>query len=162
MQNRKWTSMPLVNAESILIYKQLQVLEHRFNDFGQSSLTPAMMTTAPMTSCFALFVTLRMHSKIAMPGFLFFPVIVLEALTAIIFAAHIGAQVLIESQEVLKKWNRYGATLKETKNRWLLKTIKSLPRIKIGIGSVNFVDTLTTLVMLEFIANNTISLLLMS
>lgn len=139
-------------------YAQIQLLVKQMNVTFQDFFIPIGLAFFSNALIFVLYVCIKLHDAIPMPGFLFFPLILTDALLVIGVDFASAGFVHSKSNVVIAKWKM----LCGFKRRTQLKTkAHSFPPLKIRFG-MNFIDEMTSLTILDFCLNQTVSLLLMS
>lgn len=134
-------------------YRQLQLIETQMNVTFRALFIPGGFTTASVIVIFSLYVCIKMHSAIRMPGFAFYPTLLIDAMLVIGVDFASAGGVYSKSKRfvtICRKWNSRKALRLEG---------KSLQPLKIRFG-MNFIDELTSLTILDFCLSQTVSLLL--
>jgi len=106
-----------------------------------------------------LYVCVRLHQVIPMPGFAFFPLLSMDGFS-VIYIIKIAAGVFVQS-------TNFVTTVRKSKQDYGRKTmykkqVRSLDLIKIYFSKTNFVDKKTPLVFLDFAFAHTVSLMLLT
>jgi len=142
------------------IYRQIQLLVAAHNNIHQKVLT--VCTTGLYQTCFILpaFVIIRHGDQLLFPLIVCFGVIIVYALMAIFeIVGAVIVNVFSVSKAVVQSFKSIPVTTKGN-DKWIRKFGKSLPIVKMGLGSGNFFDECTPLVMVDFAITQTVSLLL--
>ncbi|XP_035708005.1 uncharacterized protein LOC118435717 [Folsomia candida] len=142
----------------IKLYKSIQILEKYFNAFLLPRVIPVLITGVPILQIISLYVCLNHNQDIDMPGFLVFPLLLMEAAGTIIFVFTLASKIN-NSSETMVKFLKDGIRKGSGNKAHLKKEIKSLSLLKIKFGS-NFIDRGTPLVIETFCINQTVSLTL--
>jgi len=139
-----------------MLYRQIQLIGHIYNYVFQREYTPSIVATITGEIIVCVFVCIRLHDVVPMPGFLFYPLLLVDGLSVILTTKVAG--------EVYRKSGVYLFSLREnvklTRKHRLVKELKSLAPIKIRFGASNFIDELTPLVLLDFCFCQSVSVLL--
>ncbi|OXA48160.1 hypothetical protein Fcan01_16887 [Folsomia candida] len=140
-------------------YKCLRLLEKTINHAMKGQLVPAMIGVCPQIQVFSMFVCIKLYSKIPMPGFLIFPLVMFDSSVNNLVIETLAAKVNTNSVKFLSDLNR---GLKSFPNKSShRKEMRACTAAKIQFGQ-NFVDKGTPLVIENFCFNQTVSLLLLN
>ncbi|OXA40279.1 hypothetical protein Fcan01_24857 [Folsomia candida] len=142
----------------IKLYKYIQIYEKSFNAFLQPRVIPAIITCVPAIQIIALYVCLNHNEDIEMPGFLVFPLLLVDGFGTVILIFTLASHVHNSSENVMQTLKKSVGKLTGNKSG-LMRQIRSLSVLKIKFGS-NFIDRGTPLVMETFCINQTVSLTL--
>lgn len=93
-----------------------------------------------------------------MPGFSFFPMVLMDTTLVIGFDFAAMSFVYTQSKETMKEWRQLDWFKRKSNVRG---KFRSLPLLKVRFG-LNFVDELTSLTVLNFCMNQIVSLLLIT
>lgn len=116
---------------------------------------PGILTCVSALFVFSFFVSTKLVHVIALPGFAFFPLALVDCAVIILFELTIAGFVHAKSNQLLNSWEKVG------RKSGIRMSIKSLTPLKVRMGS-NYVDKFTALVVLDFCVSQTASLLMMS
>lgn len=148
---------------SIRTYRCIQLLEKILNDALHDKLAPAIIGIGPLIQVFTQFVCVKLYSKIPLPGFLVFPIILINSLISNLVIQTLAAKVNSISAELLlllkSELSCFPTKSKTRKQNWKELTACKPTRIQFG---QNFVDMGTPLVIENFCINQTVSILLLS
>lgn len=122
-----------------------------FQDF----FTPVGLSVCSNALIFALYVCIRLHDVIPMPGFVFFPMILGDAMLIIGVDFASAGPVYLTSKEVSSQWKMLAGKSQAKRKA------RSFCPLKVRFG-MNFIDELTSLTILDFSVGQTVSLLVMS
>jgi hypothetical protein len=143
-------------------YDQLQLLMKQMNVTFQDFFTPGLFMSTSNAIVFILYVCIKLHSDVPMPGFAFFPMVLMDAVLVIGFDFAAAGFVYAKSKSVIGRWTRMENRFRNNQSNKLVKAKAcSFPSLKLRFG-MNFVDELTTLTILDYCLNQTVSLLLMT
>ena len=136
------------------MYRSLQILESQINICCKDFFLSGLLIIVSAVFVLSLFVCIKLNQAIPLPGFLFFPLALFDVCIIILVEYTTAALIWKRSSELLILWK------KQSKHKTMFKaTLKSLSPFKIKFG-MNFVDSLTPLVILDFCINQTASMLL--
>jgi hypothetical protein len=141
----------------IRVYKILQILMSSWNGFNRKCVLPCILQAATIVCIISLYVCLVMSGEIPLPGFLLFPLLLVNCVCFIIFICTKASSVNISSIAFIAQ--ERSRLAKFNKNALLRKVVKSIPPLKVEFAS-NYIDKLTPLVLLNFCINQTVSLLI--
>ncbi|OXA63516.1 hypothetical protein Fcan01_00133 [Folsomia candida] len=146
-------------TKSLHTYRCVRLINKTLNHATQGQLVPAMIGVAPQLQVFAQFVCIKLYSKIPLPGFLFFPLLVVDSTICNLIVESMAAKVNTNSVKLLSDLNRElkGLPVKSS----CRKELRACTAAKIQFGQ-NFVDKGTPLVIENFCFNQTVSLLLLN
>jgi hypothetical protein len=142
-----------------------------FNGCMQSWFVPELIFSGSTMQIVCMFATIRLHDRIGMPGFSFFPLMGLDNFITVFFMNDFASGIVMKSGLYLSTWRNASllthsnqANNNNNKKRYhqVRREIKSCTRMKVGFGSANYIDRLTPLVMEDFCINQTLSLILLS
>lgn len=138
------------------MYRRMQILEIHLNGCFRAQFFPLVLSGMTALLIFCLYSCIRLHDKIPMPGFSYFPMVAMDGIVSILVMNTKAANVLEHSMAVITKMRndtRYG------RKHWVKKMSSSLTPLKINF-MMNFVDKSTPLIFINFSLNQVVSLLL--
>lgn len=144
-------SKPAPIFKSLSVYRELQILTHRYNSIQQDVIIITMIWIVMVAFIGCFLVLISFGFSIHIPLLLSFLCILLDAFLAIIVIFgnfgkwHTKSSMVI--QFLKRKMNIKGNA---REGRWVSKYLSSMPILKVRIGSVNFVDRFTPLIMVHF------------
>ncbi|XP_035715556.1 uncharacterized protein LOC118438863 [Folsomia candida] len=148
------------NQACLKLYRSIQILEKYMNGCTMVRIVPSMVLCTPNLQIISQFVSIKLHSKIAMPGFLIFPLIMVDAVIVNVFVYTLASWVNSTSTKLLQTQVRRTVQFGGKKSQ-LAREIRACGVLKIKFGS-NFIDNGTPLVIQNFCFNQTLNLLLIS
>ncbi|OXA47609.1 hypothetical protein Fcan01_17605 [Folsomia candida] len=143
----------------IRTYRQVHIVEKMFNDYLMARITPAIVMAIPAIQIVTQFVSVTMHDQIAMPGFLVFPLFLVNGFINNVLVFTLASWINSTSKEMLEKFGRQVAHVGGKGRAYLRKEVQSLNCMKIKFGT-NFIDRGTPLVIQNFCLAQTMSLVL--
>lgn len=130
------------------------------NEFLMARVVPALVSLTPIVQIICQYVCIKLHDQISMPGFLMFPLILVDAVVINGFVFTLASAINSTSAKLLethvKRTVEFGG-----KRSVLAREIKACGVLKIKFGS-NYIDNGTPLAIQNFCLNQTLSLLLLS
>ncbi|CAL8132155.1 unnamed protein product [Orchesella dallaii] len=142
------------------LYRQVQLLTFSYNNIHQKILTTFSSALMQSVCTLALFAIIKFGDELILPVILMFWVLVGDlVLYTFDSEGAVKSNLFKTSKDILHDLKC--VAMGTQNSRWLRRYVKSLPVLKIGIGSGNFYDELTPLVLIDFSINQTVSLLLM-
>lgn len=126
------------------------------NGYARNQVAPAVVIGMPSVQILSLFVCIKLHDVVPMPGFLIFPLILVDTFINNILTFTMASNVHNVSEQFLHDWSK---RIPGGMDSSLRKQLKACNVLRIRFGS-NFVDRCTPLVIQDFCANQTMSLLL--
>ncbi|OXA44883.1 uncharacterized protein LOC110857362 isoform X1 [Folsomia candida] len=143
---------------SLRKYNACRLLVAQMNIMFRNVFIPGLYCVASNGIVFALYVIIRLHEEISLAGLSFFIMMLMDFLLTVgVDLASVG-RVYSVSVEVTETWRKMENLGRKSEAR---KIAKSFPPLKIRFGD-NFVDHLTSLSVLDYCLNWTVSLLLMT
>jgi hypothetical protein len=170
LQSTSLTSNSSLNHQPLDVYRELQVIQSMFNGCMQTWFVPALIFTGSMMQVVCMFATVRLHDRIPMPGFLFFPMMGVDNFITVFFMNDFASGIVMKSEMYLRMWKNssliMGKEIKGKKRQIVpmlnKREIKSCGLMKVRFGGANYIDRLTPLVMEDFCINQTLSLILLN
>lgn len=147
------------NQNCMRMYRCIQLLEKSFNGFLMVRTIPAMVAFIPTLQIVSQYVCITMHDEIEMPGFLVFPLMLIDSVMVNIMVFTLASWVNNISTKFLHKLDKKIAGLRGTRKSNLRKEQVACCVLKIKFGS-NFIDSGTPLVIQNFCLTQTMSLIL--
>jgi len=140
------------------LYREVHILVKLYNGIFQTLYTPSVVAVALGELVAAVFVCIRLHAVVAMPGFIFYPLLIIDGLSVIVITK-VAGEVFRKSKEFLRTAKKNTRECRRTEYR---KQIRSFETMKIRFGAVNFIDEKTPLVFLDFSVSMVVSYLLVN
>lgn len=131
-------------------------MEKQLNACFRQQYFPLLLSGMTALLIFCLYSCIRLHDKIPMPGFSYFPIVALDGIVSVLVMNTKAANVLEHSMALIKKF-RNDPSYK--RKHWVKKMSRSLTPLKINF-MMNFVDKTTPLIFINFSLNQVVSLLL--
>jgi len=128
-----------------------------YNGIFQKVIIPASTAGGSADLIIGLYASIKLKLSGGIHMFIFSILIMMDG-KAVIEMTKEASNVISASEDFLETLNNLGNFKTE---KWFRKKIRSLPSIKIGMGSSNYFDKLTPLVLLDFCINQAVSLMLM-
>ncbi len=144
------------NPQIFSFYRQLQLVEKQMNATLAPFFTPGSLTFCSIGIIFTLYVVIKLHVNIPMPGFAFFPML----LTDILLVVGVDFASLGKMYGASKSFVEPARKLTNS-TKLVRRSAMALQPLKIRFG-MNFIDELTALTILDFCLNQTVSLILMT
>lgn len=142
------------------MYRCTQLLETSFNEFLMVRTVPAMVAFIPTLQIVSQYVCIKMRGEIEMPGFLLFPLILVDSVGVNLLVFTLASWVNNISTKFLHTLDAKIAGRRGTR-KWMLRKEKiACGVLKIKFGS-NFIDSGTPLVIQNFCLTQTMSLILL-
>ncbi|XP_035702591.1 uncharacterized protein LOC118434033 [Folsomia candida] len=150
-----------LNLQSILAYKQAQILTTAVNNINQVGNLPIMITDLTWVGITCFYAVIAHNSKLSVPALLIAVVLGVDCTFATSFVIYkAGADLHGLSQDILQNWRGRKSMLK---NRYLRRMKASCNVLKIKLGSSgNFIEKATPLIIFQFSMEQVASLLLIS
>lgn len=139
-------------------YRQVHILEKMLNDFLMTKISPAVVIFIPAVQIVSQFVSVMMHDKIAMPGFLIFPLFLVDGFVANVLVFTLASWVNSTPHDMLVKYGRRLDNI-SVGGSYLRKEVKALNSMKIKFWS-NYIDRGTPLMIQNFCLAQTMSLIM--
>jgi hypothetical protein len=140
-------------------YKSLWILTSLFNSVYEFRFYVNLIGLAQLTAIVGFYSTFSLPSDTIM----IIPAVMMAInwtlMIAVTFILTVASNVWIESMELLE--NMRMRNKQPNRMRLVKMTIRSLPPLKIKIGSVNFIERMTPFVSLSFMMEQSISLIIM-
>jgi hypothetical protein len=130
----------------IIVYKALPILVGLFNECYRWVFFAWLLFFGSFVISFNLFTFVKFHSQMSLPGAFFLSILAVEGFVCIFIVNALSGKVHHHSSLLLSSWTR-AESFSHVRNK---KTMKACSSIKIKVGSVNFVDRLTPLVICGF------------
>lgn len=127
------------------------------NSYVTQRIVPALIIGGPILQIVAQYVCIKIRDEIEMPGFLVFPLLLLDATLLNVLVFTCASWVYNVSVQVMRTQERN--LLTDKKNSVLRRSAKACAVLKIKFGS-NFIDNGRPLVIQNFCLNQTASLIL--
>ncbi|XP_035707910.1 uncharacterized protein LOC118435654 [Folsomia candida] len=143
------------SSESLRLYRGVQILEAQLNDYARIRVMPAFMSGVPFVEVLSLFVIIKLHDQVPLPGFLLFPEGFITAGSALIVYETVAAILNTKSVQTIDIWKQ-----RFSRGKAKRREVKSLRPLMVKFGS-NYIDKGTPLITQDFCINQTVSMLLM-
>jgi len=148
------------NGILLRLYREVHILLKLYNGIFQTLYTPSVIAVAIGELVASVFVCIRLHAVVPMPGFIFYPVLIIDGVSIIIMTK-VAGEVFRKSTEFLRTARKKIST-SESRRCVYRKRIRSLGAMKIRFGAVNFIDEKTPLVFLDLSVSMVVSFLLLN
>jgi len=157
-----------ITGRSLRMFRTLQILEKQINVCFRHSYFPLFLSGMTALLVFCMHSCVKLPGKIPMPGFSYFPLVVVNGVVSLLVMNTKAANVYEHSLELIKALKspppahvvgNSSAQLCIRRKHWTIKMAESLRPLKVHFG-MNFVDKVTPLLMINFSVNQVVSLLL--
>ncbi len=151
-------------SKCVKMFKQLQMLIQRYNSIHRGPLTVACITLCSFVFIISFYAVCAMSQQLLFPQIFLFSCLSMDGVLVILWVDGIfKCGVIIASKQVLRNVRMHSAgSVVVTKHlRLHRKHIRSWPVLKINMGSINYYDEKTALVLLDFNINQVVSLLML-
>ncbi|OXA42525.1 hypothetical protein Fcan01_22913 [Folsomia candida] len=146
-------------TRALRTYRCIRLIEKIMNYSMKGQLVPAMIGIVPLIQVFTQFVCIKLYSEIPLPGFLIFPMLLLDSAIVNLVIETMAANVHTNSVRLLAELNFELKSLpRRSKFR---KELEACTATRIQFGQ-NFVDKGTPLVIENYCISQTVSLLLLN
>ncbi|CAL8068665.1 unnamed protein product [Orchesella dallaii] len=139
-------------------FRQIQLITVEFNSYHQKYNAVTKISIMVIGIDIALYALIRLYDSLLAPQILTYVTAVFEFFCGILFAYGLKACVYVASKQLLE----------DTKglqglhgHKWFRRYFRSWPVLKVYMGSVNFIDQVTPLTVLDFAISQLVSLLLL-
>ncbi|OXA49809.1 hypothetical protein Fcan01_16002 [Folsomia candida] len=143
-------------ASCVQLYHKISVLEKSINAVLMERILPCFILCVPVVEIVSIFVCISFHDDIAMPGFVMFPILGLDAILATTICLTLASKVHNVSKMLARRL-RSAEIMVRNRDMTMSREIKALSPLKIKFGS-NFVDRRTPLVIQNFCVTKTMTL----
>lgn len=146
-----------------LIFRQIQVLHSHLHFLLRAEILPMSETTWMFMTIISLYTTIKLHSVIGLPLYLFFPVCAVDGMVFFYVVIGASSQTYMESQKLInEQWRKRTRTVtSNTTVKWFIRFRKSCMELRTYCGSVAFLDRTTPLEIIHFCLAQTGGLLLL-
>ncbi|CAL8098701.1 unnamed protein product [Orchesella dallaii] len=157
----------VTSPKVILKYRQLQILTKYYNWIQQDAIIALMLTLVICLTVVSSYVIIKMGSHVSPTHFLFFWCALVDALAAIIVIYGEFASLHTQSRLVLTMFRSQviptltAAKFSSFKQKLIRKYVATFYPLNVQLGSVNFVDKMTPIVLLQFCVEQLANLLLL-
>ncbi|OXA54204.1 hypothetical protein Fcan01_10127 [Folsomia candida] len=150
-----------LNLQSILAYRQAQILTTAVNNINQVGNLPIMITDLTWVGVTCLYAVIPHNSKLSVPAFLIAIVLGIDCTVVTSFILYkAGADLHQLSRDILQNWRGRKRMMRDG---YLRRMKASCNALKIRIGSSgNFIEKATPLIIFQFSMEQVASLLLIS
>ncbi|OXA62248.1 hypothetical protein Fcan01_00051 [Folsomia candida] len=132
---------------SVQLYRRIQILEKSVNAYVMDRIMPAYILGGPIVQIVSMFACINLHNEIKMPGFILFPMLAVDAISANTISLTLASCVYRFSKQVLQRLRNVSTC--SGCNKLTKREMKSISILKIKFGS-NFIDRKTPLVIQNF------------
>ncbi len=147
---------------SVKIYKQIQILMLLYNDIHQGALSAAGTTLCTYVFVLSFYSVINLSQYLLLPQIIFFAGLAFDTMLIVVLVDGIfKAGVYKVSNQVLDSVTKFAATSWISNKKLRRKHIQSWRVPKIYMGTNNYYDGKTALVILDFNLSQVVNLLLM-
>lgn len=144
----------------ISLYQRILLVEKSFNNFIKNQILPGLIFCAVVLEVLALYVCIELHRQVEMPGFLIFPMVMVDSVLTNLLVLTLASYVDKNSKNALSNLTRKLVHIRGRTDRAIAqRRLRSCPSLKVRIW-MNFVDRLTPLIAQTFCINQTVSLIM--
>lgn len=145
------------------IFRQIQVLHSQLHSLLRSEILPMAESTWMIMTIISLYTTIKLHSVIGLPLYLFFPMLAIDGMVFFYVVIGASSQTYMESQKLINwQWrNRTRTIISKTTAKWFVRFRKSCIELRTYSGSVGFLDRTTPLAIIHFCLAQTGGLILL-
>lgn len=146
----------------LAVYRELEILSKLYNFIQKDVIIISIMGSVILGIVASLYCFISLGADILLPQFIIFSVILINSVTVIVVVFGTFGQLNDKSIHVLDKIKKkvIPKFRNKTERKWLSKCVRSMPPLKVRLGNVNFVDSTTPLVLLDFSLGILVNLLL--
>ncbi|CAL8092348.1 unnamed protein product [Orchesella dallaii] len=151
------------NIDNYLVYRQLQILNRYYNIIQQNILLTSTLVLVTNGLIVSAYVMLSNGSNVTILQIIMFLNGGSNCFLVILIQIGAMAKLYGESTRVIQNLKK-SVTQGEVsgkKQKWIERYLKSLTPLRVAVGSVNFIDELTPINLLNFCVNQIVSLLLL-
>ncbi|CAL8068663.1 unnamed protein product [Orchesella dallaii] len=142
----------------VAIFRQIQIITIEFNDYHQKYNSVTKLIVMGLGIVIAMFALIRLHGNLLAPQFLIFGSTVMEFFCAIVFSYGVKACVYLVCKQLMHDTQAMHSL---QRHKWFRRYFKSWPILKAYLGSVNYIDQLTPLNVMDFSITQLVNLLLL-
>lgn len=157
LELRTSSPMEVVRRKSSL-FRAIQYLAVDLNDFHQKYLSVSKLFGILGMLTISLFALIRLSSALLPQQILIFGMCAVDSFIAMMYCYGLMASVYSTAKSMS---TRIGMMHHLQRNPWFSRFFRSWPIIKIRLGSTNFIDEFTPLIVLNFSLSQLVNLLLM-
>jgi len=150
-------------VRSPLVYRELQLLNRFLNCIQQDLLLPLILYFNTIAFVLSMYVLISRGTSLGLPELFMFSQASVNTFVVTLVFFTVSAMVNTESKAAIKYFHSkvvVNVNPAGRGKRWGRKFFMSLPPLKVGLGSVNFVDKLTPITLFNFSFSQIVSLLL--
>ncbi|CAL8132758.1 unnamed protein product [Orchesella dallaii] len=149
--------------DNYLVYRQLQILNRYYNVIQQNVLISSTLVLVTNGFIISTYVMLSNGRNVTVLQLFMFLNGGSNCFLTILIQIGAMAKLYRESDKTIKELKRNLAKGKMIgmKCNWIRRYLKSLTPLKVAVGSVNFIDELSPITLLDFCVNQIVSLLLL-
>ncbi|CAL8092345.1 unnamed protein product [Orchesella dallaii] len=151
------------SIDNYLVYRQLQILNRFYNVIQQNVLLTSTLVLVTNGCIISTYVMLSNGSNVTVLQMFQFLNGGSNCFLVILIQIGAMAKLYGESTRVIQNLKK-SMTQREIsgrKRKWIQRYLKSLTPLRVAVGSVNFIDELTPITLLDFCVNQIVSLLLL-
>ncbi|CAL8092351.1 unnamed protein product [Orchesella dallaii] len=151
------------SIDSYLVYRQLQILNRYYNLIQQNVMITSTLVLVTNGFIISTYVMLSLGADVTVLQIFMFLNGGFNCFLIILIQIGAMANLYGESITTIKDLKKSAAQGKigVRKRKWVERYLKSLTPLKVAVGSVNFIDELTPINLLDFCVNQIVSLLLL-
>ncbi len=151
------------NAYTCLILREIEVMSNEYRNLYSYSYTAPGIVCMMFIHILSLYACIKFGYVLPLYMLLFFSLCALDSCVVVLCMYNSMANVVRASTFVLKIQLRFGMGSKDALrlSPWFRRYLKSCKLVKIYVGSTNFVEPLTPLLVEQFFIEQTVSLLLL-
>ncbi|CAL8068669.1 unnamed protein product [Orchesella dallaii] len=143
---------------SVSTFRQIQIIMIEFNSYHQNYNSVVKIGYMVIGIDIGLYALVRLYDSLLVPQIITYMIAVIELFCVILFAYGLKACVYVASKQLLKDIKGLNML---NGHKWFRRYIRSWPVLKVYLGSVNFIDEVTPLRILDFAISQLVSLLLL-
>ncbi len=148
------------NWRTWLVYREVELMSTEYRNLYSYYMTAVVMICVIFQHIITLYACLEFGMKLPLPSYLLFLITTVNDGVVLVGMYSTLSNIFTTSQDILEKQLRL-ATGKTAMSPYFRRYHKSCKILKVYIGSSNFVEPLTPLVVEEFCIQQVISLLLL-
>jgi hypothetical protein len=119
-ENHKWRQQK--QLLKLKDYRMIQLICEMFNDCAKNQVAPGVLVCNPAIQIFSSFVCIKLHSKIPMPGFLYFPIQLLDCTVLGLGKLTIASHPWTKSKGIIHSWKTEHTS---STSKFVRKTVNS-------------------------------------
>lgn len=154
------TSSTIPNWTLVKLYRELQLLLCYFNRINQDIFISTLLYFISIGNVIGMFAFITGRTEMSFMQFWIMGSAASQSYLCIIFGYGTFGKIFNDSYKLLKAFSAVKVSMKE-QNKFYRKSVKSLQPLKVMLGSVNFVDQLTPIALIDFFLGILVNLLLL-